>query len=61
MYSGHMHRHKEDRPGPPRDFDLPHGRTRKDAVVLSTNSWDDDILPFKRCLIRGARYVLGIL
>ncbi|GIK00478.1 phosphotransferase enzyme [Aspergillus viridinutans] len=30
------------------NIDLPHGRTRKDAVVFSTNTWDDDILPFRQ-------------
>jgi hypothetical protein len=36
-------------------FDLPHGRTRKETVVFSTNTWDDDIIPFRQCLIRVAR------
>ncbi|EAW24094.1 uncharacterized protein NFIA_036660 [Aspergillus fischeri NRRL 181] len=37
-------------------FDLPHGRTRKETVVFSTNTWDDDIIPFRQCLIRVARH-----
>ncbi|PKX96841.1 uncharacterized protein P174DRAFT_428356 [Aspergillus novofumigatus IBT 16806] len=37
-------------------FELPHGRTRKETAVFSTNTWDGDILPFRQCLIRVARH-----
>jgi hypothetical protein len=32
-------------------------RTRRDVVDFSTNTWDGDIIPFRQCLIRIARYV----
>jgi hypothetical protein len=33
------------------------GRTRRDTVEFSANTWDGDIVPFRQCLIRIARYV----
>ncbi|KAI1305469.1 kinase-like domain-containing protein [Xylaria venustula] len=36
-------------------FHLPHGRTRRDAVDFSTNTWDTDIVPFRESLIRIQR------
>lgn len=33
------------------------GRTRRDTVDFSANTWDGDIIPFRQCLIRIARYV----
>jgi len=33
------------------------GRTRRDTVDFSDNTWEEDILPFRQCLIRIARYV----
>lgn len=33
------------------------GRTRRDTVDFSANTWDGDIIPFRQCLIRVARYV----
>lgn len=38
-------------------FHFPHGRTRRDAVEFSANTWDGDIIPFGECLIRIVRYV----
>jgi hypothetical protein len=32
-------------------------RTRRDTVDVSANTWDGDIVPFRQCLIRIARYV----
>lgn len=37
------------------------GRTRRDSVDFSANTWDGDIIPFRQCLIRIARYVGPIL
>ncbi|GFF87560.1 conserved hypothetical protein [Aspergillus lentulus] len=37
-------------------FDLPQGRTRKETVAFSTNTWDDDIIPFRQWLIPVARH-----
>ncbi|KAF2756096.1 hypothetical protein EJ05DRAFT_502559 [Pseudovirgaria hyperparasitica] len=37
-------------------FHLHQGRTRRDTVNFSTNTWDGDILPFRQCLIRIARH-----
>lgn len=34
-----------------------YGRTRRDTVEFSANTWDGDIIPFRQCLIRIARYV----
>lgn len=31
--------------------------TRRDAVDFAVNTWDEDIIPFRECLIRIARYV----
>lgn len=39
-------------------FHLPRGRTRRDTVQISSNTWDGDILPFRQCLIWIVRYVL---
>ncbi|KAJ2986726.1 hypothetical protein NUW58_g4892 [Xylaria curta] len=36
-------------------FHLPHGRTRRDAVDFSANTWDADIVPFRESLIRIQR------
>ncbi|KAF1840944.1 uncharacterized protein K460DRAFT_347404 [Cucurbitaria berberidis CBS 394.84] len=39
--------------------DIPHiiqGRTRRDTVDFSANTWDEDIIPFRQCLIRIARH-----
>lgn len=36
------------------------GRTRRDTVDFSANTWDGDIIPFRQCLIRIARYVWPI-
>jgi hypothetical protein len=33
------------------------GRTRRDTIDFSANTWDGDIIPFRQCLIRIARYV----
>lgn len=33
------------------------GRTRRDTVDFSANTWDGDIIPFRQCLIRIARCV----
>lgn len=32
-------------------------RNRRDTVDFSANTWDGDIIPFRQCLIRIARYV----
>ncbi|KAH7406540.1 kinase-like domain-containing protein [Phaeosphaeria sp. MPI-PUGE-AT-0046c] len=32
------------------------GRTRRDTVDFSVNTWDGDIIPFRQCLIRIARH-----
>jgi hypothetical protein len=32
-------------------------RTKRDTVDFSANTWDGDIVPFRQCLIRIARYV----
>ncbi|KAH8719343.1 kinase-like domain-containing protein [Phaeosphaeriaceae sp. PMI808] len=32
------------------------GRTRRDTVDFSANTWDGDIIPFRQCLIRIARH-----
>lgn len=32
-------------------------RTRRDTVDFSANTWDGDIIPFRQCLIRIARYI----
>jgi hypothetical protein len=34
-----------------------HGRTRRDTIDFAANTWDGDIIPFRQCLIRIARYV----
>lgn len=31
------------------------GRTRRDTIKFSANTWDGDIIPFRQCLIRIAR------
>lgn len=36
-------------------FHLPHGRTRRDVVDFSANTWDADIVPFRESLIRIQR------
>jgi hypothetical protein len=33
------------------------GRTRRETVDFASNTWDGDIIPFRQCLIRIARYV----
>lgn len=38
-------------------YHLPLGRNRKDTINFSGNTWDGDIIPFRQCLIRVARYV----
>jgi hypothetical protein len=38
-------------------FHIYQGRTRRDTVEFSANTWDGDIIPFRQCLIRIARYV----
>ncbi|GAB7355411.1 hypothetical protein MBLNU459_g5928t1 [Dothideomycetes sp. NU459] len=35
---------------------IPHGRTRRQTVDYSANTWDGDIMPFRQCLIRVARH-----
>ena len=37
---------------------IPHGRTRRDTVDFSANTWDRDIIPFRQCLIRVERYAI---
>jgi hypothetical protein len=40
-------------------YDILHlnqGRTRRDTIDFSANTWDGDIIPFRQCLIRIARY-----
>ena len=37
-------------------YHIPQGRTRREAVKFSDNTWDGDIIPFRQCLIRIARY-----
>ncbi|KAH9217470.1 kinase-like domain-containing protein [Leptodontidium sp. 2 PMI_412] len=40
-------------------YDILHinqGRTRRDTVDFSDNTWDGDIIPFRQCLIRIARH-----
>ncbi|KAB8069135.1 hypothetical protein BDV29DRAFT_195102 [Aspergillus leporis] len=37
-------------------FSQAHGRTKSDTVLFSSNTWDDDILPSRECLIRLTRY-----
>ncbi|KAF2235720.1 hypothetical protein EV356DRAFT_522818 [Viridothelium virens] len=40
-------------------YDILHiyqGRTRRDTVEFSANTWDGDIIPFRQCLIRIARH-----
>jgi hypothetical protein len=40
-------------------YDILHlnqGRARRDTVDFSANTWDGDIIPFRQCLIRIARY-----
>ncbi|KAI0868933.1 kinase-like domain-containing protein [Hypoxylon argillaceum] len=34
---------------------LPHGRTRRDVIDFSANTWDADIIPFRESLIRVQR------
>jgi hypothetical protein len=34
-----------------------YGRTKRETVQFSVNSWDGDILPFRQCLIRIERFV----
>ncbi|KAI1821833.1 kinase-like domain-containing protein [Xylaria intraflava] len=36
-------------------FHLPHGPTRQNAVIYSTNTWEQDIIPFRESLIRVQR------
>jgi len=36
---------------------LPLGRLRRDVVTFCENTWEDDILPFRQCLIRIERSV----
>jgi hypothetical protein len=38
-------------------FHLPHGETRRFLVIFASNTWDDDILPFRESLINVERYV----
>lgn len=38
-------------------FHIPYGRTRRETIEFSSNTWDGDIIPFRQCLIRIARYV----
>lgn len=33
-------------------FSVEHGRTRGEVISFASNTWDDDILPFRECLIR---------
>jgi hypothetical protein len=40
---------------------VPQGRTRRDTIDFSENTWDGDIIPFRQCLIRVARYVHALL
>jgi Phosphotransferase enzyme family len=35
---------------------VPQGRTRRQTVEFATDTWDGDILPFRQCLIRIARF-----
>jgi hypothetical protein len=40
-------------------YDILHlnqGRTRRETIDFSANTWDGDIIPFRQCLIRIARY-----
>ena len=34
---------------------MPHGPTRRQTVHFSANTWDNDIVPFRQCLIRMER------
>jgi hypothetical protein len=38
-------------------MNMQHSRTRRETVDFSANTWDGDILPFRQCLIRIARYI----
>lgn len=38
-------------------FHVPHGRTRRETVEFAVDTWDGDIIPFRQCLIRVARFV----
>ena len=38
-------------------FHIFQGRTRREVVDFSSNTWDGDIIPFRQCLIRVVRYV----
>lgn len=40
-----------------RVYRLPLGRLRRDVVTFCENTWEDDILPFRQCLIRIERSV----
>ncbi|RYP57608.1 hypothetical protein DL769_009386 [Monosporascus sp. CRB-8-3] len=37
-------------------YHLPHGRTRRDVVDFSANTWDGDIVPFRESLLRIQRH-----
>ncbi|KAL3417139.1 hypothetical protein PVAG01_11139 [Phlyctema vagabunda] len=37
-------------------FRLEHGRTRGEVISFASDSWDDDIIPFRESLIRIERY-----
>jgi hypothetical protein len=36
---------------------IPHRVTRKHTVEFAANTWDEDIIPFRQCLIRLERFV----
>jgi hypothetical protein len=36
---------------------IPYGRTRRETVQFAANTWDNDIIPFRQCLIRFERFV----
>ena len=42
-------------------YHLPHGRTRRDTLDFSANTWDGDIIPFRQCLMRIEQYVDSFL
>ncbi|RFU35995.1 hypothetical protein B7463_g383, partial [Scytalidium lignicola] len=37
-------------------FHVEHGRTRGEPISFASDTWDDDILPFRESLIRVERY-----
>lgn len=39
-------------------FELDHGKTRRMPFEFVSNTWDDDIVPFREALINVERYRL---